>query len=362
MPLSAAAASLIGAGIAATSSAASTYAGSRATTNLNGKNRAWQQAMMQKEMDYNTEMWNKSNEYNSASAQRSRLEQAGINPYMMVDGGSAGTATAQSAPSTGSPQTFNPDYSGYGSGVSNAVNQALQGYQLQLLNEQTRGQKLKNDSYNVELIERLKNIAADTNSKEWDSTLKDVENNYRLETFNSNVLQQQRSAELLEEQIQTQLQQSLNLQIQNGILAKELNNWDDTYKTQMAQVVAQTELAISQKKLNEQEGFNVMCNAYKTLAEKQGIEIDNETARRTQNDVVRKMHHDANAALHNANNQYLNSQSLRYNNIYLGKKIGAYDTDKWFDRVGTVLNGATNTYDTYKKYSTPKAPKVRGFH
>jgi hypothetical protein len=37
-------------------------------------------------------MWNKENFYNTASAQRQRLEEAGLNPYLMMNGGSAGVS------------------------------------------------------------------------------------------------------------------------------------------------------------------------------------------------------------------------------------------------------------------------------
>lgn len=50
----------------------------------------------QKNRDYQTEMWNKQNAYNTPLAQRQRLKEAGLNPYMMLNGGSAGNA--QSAP------------------------------------------------------------------------------------------------------------------------------------------------------------------------------------------------------------------------------------------------------------------------
>lgn len=74
------------------------------------KDRKWQEKMMEKQMSYNTEMYerqlsdtwdfyNDQKEYNSATAQRSRLEAAGLNPYLMMNGGSAGVAQSQSVPS-----------------------------------------------------------------------------------------------------------------------------------------------------------------------------------------------------------------------------------------------------------------------
>lgn len=66
-----------------------------------------QVALWREQRDYNTEMWNKQNEYNSAFAQRRRLEDAGLNPYLMLSGGDAGSASSfshQGLPNTQAPQ------------------------------------------------------------------------------------------------------------------------------------------------------------------------------------------------------------------------------------------------------------------
>ena len=63
-------------------------------------------------------MWNANNEYNSASAQRARLEAAGYNPWMLLNGSSAGTAQAVSQGSTpdlatAQVQAYKPDMTGF---------------------------------------------------------------------------------------------------------------------------------------------------------------------------------------------------------------------------------------------------------
>lgn len=69
----------------------------------------WNERMLDKQIAYNREafdaevanqwkMFEAENEYNSASAQRQRLEEAGLNPYVMMDGGNAGTASGSSSP------------------------------------------------------------------------------------------------------------------------------------------------------------------------------------------------------------------------------------------------------------------------
>lgn len=98
------------------------------------KQNAWD--LVANQQQFQTDMWNKNNEYNSASAQRERLEAAGLNPYMMMNGGSAGTAQTMSgsagvAPSGGAPSAqgvtpptatpYSADYSGITAGLGRAI-------------------------------------------------------------------------------------------------------------------------------------------------------------------------------------------------------------------------------------------------
>ena len=59
---------------------------------INQMNNEFNAAEAEKARRFQLDLWNKSNEYNSASAQRQRLEEAGLNPYLMMNGGSAGVA------------------------------------------------------------------------------------------------------------------------------------------------------------------------------------------------------------------------------------------------------------------------------
>lgn len=63
---------------------------------INQMNNEFNAEQSRLQRDYNTQMWNRENAYNTASAQRQRLEEAGLNPYTMLSGGSAGIATGGS--------------------------------------------------------------------------------------------------------------------------------------------------------------------------------------------------------------------------------------------------------------------------
>lgn len=59
----------------------------------------WASSESQKSRDFAKSMFDASNEWNSAKSQRARLEEAGLNPYLMMNGGNAGTAQSASAQS-----------------------------------------------------------------------------------------------------------------------------------------------------------------------------------------------------------------------------------------------------------------------
>lgn len=106
---------------------------------------------------FNERMWNLQNDYNTPSAQRARLEAAGINPYLMLDGSSPGVA--QSAPQADSSGTqVAPDvgstiaggYQSLGNSIASAAGQIAQmAYQNDLQNANVA--KTKADAQNSDL-------------------------------------------------------------------------------------------------------------------------------------------------------------------------------------------------------------------
>lgn len=97
-----------------------------------------------KNREFQEYMWNQQNTYNSPSAQRARLEEAGLNPYMMMSSGSAGNAS--SSPSGSSASAASPvamqaarfDFSG----VSDAINSF---FANQKIAAETKGFNLRNE-------------------------------------------------------------------------------------------------------------------------------------------------------------------------------------------------------------------------
>lgn len=91
------------------------------------KNRDFQTSEREASQQWNLDQWNRENAYNDPSAQRARMEAAGLNPYNMnIDTGSASTSGAQSSPGSGSQATAShtpslPAYTGYASDFQNVA-------------------------------------------------------------------------------------------------------------------------------------------------------------------------------------------------------------------------------------------------
>ena len=192
---------LIGAGITAGSSTAATIATNRANKEIAQLNNAFNEKMLQKQMAYNKDMYlqqlgdqwqfyndakntqlglyEDTKDYNSAAAQRQRLEAAGLNPYLMMSGGSAGSAQSQSVPHGTAPvgqgvsvpaaSPYSVDYHGFAQGLG----QAIDAY-TQLRSQKSTADKLDAEASNIriegkykaaEMVAKISNIMQQTKSQ-----------------------------------------------------------------------------------------------------------------------------------------------------------------------------------------------------
>lgn len=81
--------------------------------------------MFKEQQQYDTDMWNAQNVYNSAEQQRARLESAGLNPYLMMNGGSAGVADSAHSASPIAAQAAHMDTPNIGDLYLQGKQQAL---------------------------------------------------------------------------------------------------------------------------------------------------------------------------------------------------------------------------------------------
>lgn len=92
---------------------------------INRMNNEFNAREAEKARQYQTEMWNKTNEWNSPKNVRKRLEAAGYNPYLGLDSSNVGTAQSagSSSPASASPPIQNNpiQFDGFQNAISTAV-------------------------------------------------------------------------------------------------------------------------------------------------------------------------------------------------------------------------------------------------
>lgn len=130
---------------------------------------------------FNQRMWEKQNAYNSPAEQRRRLEEAGLNPNLMMNGGSAGTAeTAPTADTSGVQQV--PDI---GSTIASGYNQF--GSSLSSAASQIAGMVYNNDLQKA----NVDKANADAQSASQDARYKELQNQFAASQFLADLREKQ---------------------------------------------------------------------------------------------------------------------------------------------------------------------------
>lgn len=166
------AAATIGTGIM---SSISNSSSNKSNAQINHMNNEFNAAEAEKARQFQLDMWNRENRYNTASAQRQRFSEAGLNPYLMMDGSSAGvagsvgsTSQAQAAP----PIQQNPmDYSSFANTIARAAEMSYQSRQSDAMAENLQGQK---DLARAQALQAFSNIDYGKMSPDYRRWLRDT--------------------------------------------------------------------------------------------------------------------------------------------------------------------------------------------
>lgn len=116
------------------------------------RNREFQREEREAAQQFNIDMWNMNNEYNSLSSQVDRAVDAGFSPNAILEGGSQESSMVQTSPMAGAQSSFQSSMSPVLAGLSKTL------AETDLIKQQARGQALSN-SFDAQSMEsRLKLI------------------------------------------------------------------------------------------------------------------------------------------------------------------------------------------------------------
>lgn len=295
-------------------------------------------------------------EYNSAVNQRKRLEAAGLNPYLMMSGGNAGTSSAvsSSAGTGGSPsamgvnaptaspavmQAFRPDFSGVTGIIQTLLDiQAQKGVrdaQASSLGEQASGFKIENKYKAEKLLWEIYNSKADYNLKNSQEALNNMNFARMQAMFSSDVSKAQREADNAQFTGELIRAQTAWQQLQGLLGAKELKYYDQKVLQELAIMSAQQYSLVAAGKASEAQARQAIENALNLVEQREGIKVDNYVKQNTANALIK-------TARNNCNTSYWISKDTKnaYDYNKDSRKLGVWkqslDLFNPFSSVGRV--------------------------
>lgn len=323
---------------------------------INQMNNQFNERMAMQQRDFQENMWNKENAYNTASAQRQRLEEAGLNPYLMMNGGSAGVAQSAgpgaSASSAGSAvmQPFQADYSGIGSSISNIFQYEL----MQSEKSQLQGARQLADAKAMETLSNIDwgKLTDETRSYLKSTGLARAQLGYVKEqqevdniAMTGLIMRAQRSGMLLDNEAKGVLNKYLDQQQQLDLNVKAADYYQRMSSGYLSYAAAKKAIAEEALAAARTRGQNISNKVASRIAESQIAAniAANQSSAAYHNEELRLGLSQDNARSKNIEEWYRARNEK--------KKYQYFDSDKWVD-YGTSIGNTIGNFVPHRVIST----------
>lgn len=307
------------------------------------KDNSWK--LVENQQQFQTDMWNKTNEYNSPTAQRERLESAGLNPYMMMNGGSAGTAQTMSgssgaAPSGGAPSgqgvtpptatSYSADYSGITAGLGRAIDVLSSMPDRKVKEAQADNLRIEGKYIAGKAMAQILQMKTEAKTKEarlaLDKLISDFDNNLKVSNMAVN------EQNIAESKARTQLAVTENLMRQ-----KQLDFLPQQQKIELAQAAADIAFKRSAGYLNNVQARHEIKKIAETVAR------TSEVTQRTENLKTENM---------------IQGDNYRFNSQNYGTRVRILEEtleeitrrsrpSNWFQMMGMPFKGSNGTVHSW---------------
>lgn len=262
---------------------------------INQMNNEFNERMLNKQLDYQTEMWNKTNEYNDPKNARARLEAAGYNPSSYFSNGAAGTASAMSgggasAGSSGNQQAFRPDLSG----VGNAIARGIELSEMKKNNEVNRAniqadvdlKRVQQKYQGAKLAAEIMDLTSSTRDRNTKTVAQEITNSYLRDMLSADLSNKRREGQLMELERESRV-------INNAYNDARLQNYGKQFAADMAEQFARIDILKQQKRLTDKQVDTELEKALEIAARRSGINLENKKKHATLQSEIEKAYKDA---------------------------------------------------------------------
>lgn len=361
---------VIGQAVSAIGNAASVNSTNRANMRINQMNNEFNAAEAEKSRQFQLDMWNRENEYNSASAQRSRLESAGLNPYLMMNGGSSGIASSvgSSSPASASaPLSMQrQDFSGLSNTLSSALQIANQTKETNANVQSLQSQKSLYDAQANSILSGIDWWKLGPEYKQWSQMTGLARAGLQFQTDRQNLRNLSWSGHLVQAQRIGVLLDNKSKSVLNKYL-------DEGQRLQLDLMASQYYDSMASGHLKYQQAKSEITKRILMAAEANGLRISNDIAEQTSESYIKALNaeyvasYDINSPFSEGKDSYVPASVLKSRMDALNSKW-QFDKRYWaegLNALGTVGNavgnvgnlrkpGARNTYvygnRTYNRY------------
>lgn len=293
----------IGAGVSALTGIGSSLANKHSVDKTNETNmqiaqmnNEWSEKMMEKQMAYNTEMWEKVADYNSLPNKMQQAREAGVNPYMALGGNAFGSISAPSANSVSlpSPSQVQAQPAQYDfSSVSSSVLAGMDLFQkAQLMKSQQSNIDASTDQLRIEnkyramkLVSEIAEKMANTKDTQAKAVYQQIINEYAEQGIKTDL-------EIKNQTISNMKETFRGLVLENAMTSEQLRAYPEQVRAQLGLTASQILLNQSNAKLSQQKMVESVYNQWKTDAERKGIQINNSILRKAAKDIVEKYYYE----------------------------------------------------------------------
>ena len=305
-----------------------------------------QMKMFHEQMQFNRDMIREQNAYNTPAAQRARYEEAGINPYLALGNISSGsqqsTMQAPNAPQIAPVTQFGESLQAASQNtIRNLIDLSQAQADIQLKETNNRILKIEEMYKEKEFLAKIGLMKDQSGKLRSETKGLDLDNFFRFDLNSANLSQLKALTNKTE--AETEL-----LRVQKELASFDLGfkqkHAEEQFKAEMAKLTMETITgymnantnrmnAVTNRNLSFAEINNKAADTLKKVEERTGIHLDNVTRARSMEFIVGQYKAALQKTQQDVYSGYLDNQ-------YVLKRLGDYDTDKWFRRGGDIINGA----------------------